>query len=83
MCLLSLFSFVALTIAWFAQNDSAGAGGMGVMIKTDKYLYGYEFYNIVPDETSQGYTFTKTDDAGAKLGTYGMTKTKFQLLAKI
>lgn len=83
MCLLSLFSLVALTIAWFAQNDSAGAGGMGVMIKTDKFLYGYEFYNIVADETAQGYTFTKTDDAGAKLGTYGMTKTKFQLLAKI
>ena len=83
MCLLSLFSLVALTIAWFAQNDSAGAGGMGVMIRTDNYLYGYEFYNIVDNGTAQGYTFTKTDDAGAKLGTYGMTKTKFQLLAKI
>lgn len=80
MCLLSLFSLVALTIAWFAQNDTAGAGGLDVVIKSDKKLYGREFYNITD---AAGYTFVKCDDADAKLGTYSMTGTKFQLLIKI
>ena len=83
MCLLSLFSLVALTVAWFAQNDTAGAGGLGVLLRTDEYLYGYEFYNIVADETATDYTFTKTDKSSARLGTYGMAKTKYQLLVKV
>ena len=81
MCLLSLFSLVALTVAWFAQNDTAGAGGLDVAIKSDRKLYGREFYNITD---ADGYAFVKcAADSDAKLGIYSMTGTKFQLLVKI
>lgn len=81
MSLLSLFSLVALTIAWFAQNETTNADGMNVMINADNRIYGYDFYNI--DADANGFTFVKTPAADAKLGIYSMMGEKFQLLVKI
>ena len=83
-CVLSLFSLISLTLAWFAMNDNAGAGGMDINVSGENIVSSCEYF--VADSSLQGseYSFipAASDDKN-KLGVYDVLNDRYQFLIKI
>lgn len=86
-CVLSLFSLVTLSLAWFAMNGKTDADGMNVIIKKDKIVSACEYFVADNRETQSGtagYSFvTATAEDKNRLGTYDVLGDKYQFLIKV
>lgn len=83
MCLLSLFSIVSLTLAWFAVNDKASGDGMNVAVSQSEILDGYQIYRV--NGTSNGaYELTELpNNQTPSLNVYDDLAGNYQLVVKL
>lgn len=79
MCILSLFSVVALTLSWFAMNDRTQGNGMNITVEHSLDYLGCAYYKVVSG--SQGYGLEECREPS--LGAYGALESDYQLVVKI
>ncbi len=81
-CLISLLVAVSFTLAWFAQNDSVGGGGMDIgLVEPD--VRGYEIYTVASrNAADNSYTFVKNPTA-TSLGSYDVLKGDYHVIFRI
>lgn len=80
MCILSLFSMVALTFSWFAYNNQTHGSGMSIQLQNDGLLLGVEYYKLEP--AGESYKLVKCNN-DASLGLYSRLDTHYQILVKL
>lgn len=82
MCLLSLFSLVMLTFSWFAMNNNANGGGMGINMQKNENIIGAEYFYV--DKNGDGNSYIPFgEDESKNLGAYDLLEEKYHILIKV
>lgn len=83
-CVLSLFSLISLTLAWFAMNDNTGAGGMDINVSGENIVSSCEYFVTESSVGDSFYSFVPADaEDKNKLGVYDVLNDRYQFLIKI
>lgn len=81
MCVLSLFSVVSLSLAWFAVNNSTRGDGMDVVVRNETYVLGTTYHKIT--KTTDGKYALGTAQTELSLGKYNALDNDYSVLLKI